>query len=407
MKRNHLSMLALVVLSALLLLSLTISCSSIPLKDGQSINVQYYSQGTKVSDMTFTRKDKFVLPPDPVRNGYKFNGWWVTCDQGVVEFNRDWLKQHLDTETVKVNARWTNISYSFEQKSNFAMTSTIQDGAIYKDMVFKFHSDGFCNVFNLSTGTKIGAFYLNRNGEYKPHCNAVCFGSTFYEEGDEFPLLYANIYNNYKSDDNDKRTGMVCVYRLVRKSETTFSTTLVQIIRIGFAEYEPWKSKWNAEKETFTDRSPWGNFIIDTDSNKLWAFVTRDDNHTTRFFCFDIPKVKKGDSIEVVKLGKSDINRYFDVPYSWYLQGACYHDGKIYSTEGMGTSANPTRIRVIDLKNGCEDSLVDLFADYPKDSGGNQYIGTREAEFIDYANGSFWYGDYSSSTTRFYMMKGI
>ena len=218
-------------------------------------------------------------------------------------------------------------------------------------------------------------------------------------------LPYPSDESNYNKDNyEDKRAGMVCVYRLRRTSETRFTTTLVQVIKIDFADVSPWRSKWDAESQTFTDRSPWGNFIIDTDGNRLWAFVTRDVNHTTRFFCFDIPEVNK-QALEVVKLTTADVERSFDIPYSWYLQGACFHDGKIYSTEGMGTEDNPTRIRVVDLENGIEDCVVDLFANQAKGAG------VREAEFIDFSDGVCWYGDYkkinNSPTVYIYRISGI
>ncbi|MBO4409668.1 MAG: InlB B-repeat-containing protein [Spirochaetales bacterium] len=401
------SIIAAVTLLGIILI-LSVSCmSALPLGDGETVTVRYFSEGSEIASQVLSAKDRLEIPKAPVREGYKFNGWWVTCDEGVVEFDRKWLAENLDGSDVIVNARWLNTSYTIEQLdiSFPTISSTIQDGLVCNGMLFKFNSDGMCYIFDLSSGKKVGALMLNGTDSYLPHCNAVCFGSTYYEEGDEFPLLYANIYNSYNKDNyEDKRAGMVCVYRLRRTSETRFSTTLVQVIRIDFAEFSPWRSKWDAEAQAFTDRSPWGNFIIDTDSNKLWAFVTRDANHTTRFFCFDIPAVNK-DSLEVVKLGTGDVQRTFDIPYSWYLQGACYHDGKIYSTEGMGTEANPTRIRVVDLENGIEDSVIDLFADQSKGSG------AREAEFIDFADGVCYYGDYkkinNSPTVYLYRITGI
>ena len=88
--------------------------------------------------------------------------------------------------------------------------------------------------------------------------------------------------------------------------------------------------------------------------------------------------------VNVFTLEPKDILRQFDVPYSWYLQGACYYDGKIYSTEGLGTVDNPSVIRVVDIESGTEDYVADLQNDgFPK-----------EAEFIDIWNGFFWYGSY-------------
>jgi hypothetical protein len=68
----------------------------------------------------------------------------------------------------------------------------------------------------------------------------------------------------------------------------------------------------------------------------------------------------------------------------------------------MGTDENPTRIRVIDLEKGIEDSVVDLYSD-------KAYM--REAEFIDFQNEVCWYGDYkkinSNPTAFLYNISGI
>lgn len=379
------------------------SCLSVPVQEGQTVIIQYYSQGEKYFEKEYLQKERFELPEDPVREGFTFNGWWVTCEKGVVPFDFYWLKEHLDDERITVNARWLNASYTLEKLDAFnALSSTIQDGAIFGDYLFKFHSNGLCYVFSMETGAKVGGFSVSGTNDYMPHSNAVCFGNQYYDPNDEFPLLYANVYNNYNKDSyTDKRAGMLCVYR-IQRDDTKFTSTLIQVIRVGFADIEPWRSKWNAEKEAFTDRSPWGNFIIDTDCNRLWAFVTRDDNHTTRFFSFDIPEINRNGVFSYVTLQEDQVKSYFDIPYSWYLQGACYHDGKIYSTEGMGTTDNPTRIRVVDLEHGIEDSVIDLYL----------YDNLmREAEFIDFKDDICYFGDYkkvnSSPTAYLYRISGV
>ena len=399
MKKKTMLCSPLAAVLAAVLLALLCSCAgSLGLRDGQTIIVHYRTQGEEYAVTELSRGAKFALPEDPVREGFAFNGWYVTCEEGVVGFDRAWLKAHRDCHEVTVNARWLDTDYTMTPVSGFMMTSTIQDGAVYGGMIFKFHSDGLCNVFSMETGKRVGGFVLNQADAYKPHCNSVCFSSEFYQEGDEFPLLYANIYNNYNKEEfEDKRAGMLCVYRIFREG-SSFKSRLLQVIRVDFARIEPWRSGWDEEKQSFTDRSPWGNFIIDTDENKLWAFVTRDENRTTRFFCFDIPAVEKTESPVSVKLTEAMVQRTFDIPYSWYLQGACYHDGKIYSTEGMGTDANPTGIRVVDLEHGIEDCFVDLHAD-------PSY--RREAEFIDFADGVCWYGDYKNSNVKLYTITGI
>jgi len=73
-----------------------------------------------------------------------------------------------------------------------------QDGAVWGDFLFRFDHKGHCHVYDL-TGEdipKVGSFRLDRWETLCPHSNSVSFGADYWTEGDEFPLLYSNIYNN-------------------------------------------------------------------------------------------------------------------------------------------------------------------------------------------------------------------
>ena len=79
-----------------------------------------------------------------------------------------------------------------------------QDGAIYGKYLFSINSRAEVNVYDIESfgdvvapEDKIDSFKLDKWESIRPHSNAVCFGSEFYCEGDEFPLMYSNIYNNY------------------------------------------------------------------------------------------------------------------------------------------------------------------------------------------------------------------
>lgn len=345
------------------------------------MHIYFRNCGEIVAVVDYDGRKAFEIPEIPNRKGFRFNGWWVTTDEGVVEFSPEWLSSRPVGEDILVNARWINTSYKLEVQ-DFNTDGYIQDGAIYADFFFKFHSDGSAVVHSMKTHEELGRFVLDKADIFKPHCNATCFTNHFYEAEDEFPLLYANIYNSYGKEE-DRRLGSFGVYRLSR-TEEGFCSQLVQIIKIGFADQN---DLWHSPDGK--DRSPYGNFVLDTDRQHLWAFVTRDFNHTTRFFCFEMPDVDAGVlsdyyGVRILTLDRESILEFFDVPYSWYLQGACYHEGKIYSTEGLGTADNPSVIRVVSLKDRAEDYVADLQNDgCPK-----------EAEFIDIWNGSFWYGTY-------------
>lgn len=225
-----------------------------------------------------------------------------------------------------------------------------QDGVIHGNKVFCLNEKGEVLVYNLEQKVQLGAFLLDRIDIIRPHANSVCFGSGSNTEQDAYPLLYVNVYNNY-SRAGDRLEGACCVYRLTEDGKS-FSTELVQVIRIGFTEsLELWKSLPDNG-----DVRPYGNFVVDTDREELVAFVMRDADMTTRFFRFKLPDSASGTyradyGCNMVVLEESDILDSFDTPYMNYMQGCCYWEGKIYSVEGFnaGSRAEPV-LRIIDLQ---------------------------------------------------------
>ncbi len=231
--------------------------------------------------------------------------------------------------------------------TNVASILALQDGANYGDYFFAFTGEGVCKVYSTDNYKLISQFTLDKVKLFKPHSNSVCFGTLKYNEKDEFPLLYANIYNNYGIDDKDMM-GACGVYRIVREGDT-FKSTLVQVIKVGFTDdTELWASKKG-------DARPYGNFVVDTDRNKLIAFTMRDEDSSTRFFEFRIPTLHEGEydsslKVKKVTLTKDDITEKFSVPYFRYLQGCAYYDGLVYSLEGFTDSEkNPASLKIVDL----------------------------------------------------------
>ena len=108
--------------------------------------------------------------------------------------------------------------------------SSGQDGAIYNGYIFRFNQAGLCRVFCLSTLEKIAEFTLEKADLLVPHSNSVCFGPNRWEEDDEFPIIYTNIYNNYSSCEN-RLEGVCCAYRIVRDG-TQFTSQLLQVIQV-------------------------------------------------------------------------------------------------------------------------------------------------------------------------------
>lgn len=268
------------------------------------------------------------------------------------------------------------------------ITSGQQDGAIFGNYMFRFNSKGIGRVYDMRAIvngnpeeeiTEIATFTLDRAEEICPHSNAVVFGNEYFEEGDEFPLLYSNIYNNYAKTENPLK-GVCSVYRLQRDGDG-FTTTLVQLIEIGFVE-DP--ALW---KRTPTEDGirPYGNFVIDTERSLYHGFVMRNEEEGTRYFTFDLPKLDDGEidpvlGVKKVVLKPQDIRKHFDCPAHYYIQGACCHGGKIYSVEGF---KNTPALRVID-PDAARQELAVFFPDHGL---------VDEAEFIDFYGDVCYYSD--------------
>lgn len=353
--------------------------------------ISYVSQGEQFFRSGISDANEYLVPVNvPTREGCTFNGWWVYCDEGVIGLEK-YMKLHPEAETVTAIARWTNTSFVMERVATMGNT---QDGSIYGNYIMRFNASGTGMIHDMSTLKYVNTITLDNSklSNFKPHSNCTSFGCTYYDQEDEFPLFYSNAYNNYDTKV-DKKLGTVGVYRITR-NDRKFTAQLVQVISIGFtSDKDLWKSGIGA------DKSPFGNMVVDTDNGKLWFFVPRDTNKTTRFFCFDIPDATAGTfseeyGVNLVTLQKEDIVDMFDVTYCNYLQGACYHDGKIYSLEGMGTGVSPNVLRIIDLESRTEDCVVDFFA--------TGYW--KEVEFIDFWEGDLYFSDFSQ---EIYKLTGI
>ena len=267
-----------------------------------------------------------------------------------------------------------------------------QDGAVYGGYYFSFNHRGECTVYRMDAlaigqdgeAEVFSEFVLDKSDIVVPHSNSVTFGNEFFDDQDEFPLLYTNIYNNYAKTENPLK-GVCLVYRLQRNGKH-FETTLVQMIEVGFVEDESlWKSAGEQE-----DVRPYGNFAVDAENGILYAFTMRDNTQTTRYFSFPLPKVTAGElctvyGVQKVVLREGDIQQYFDCDYHHYVQGACCFKGNIYSLEGFTNSEdNPPAIRVIDPTLQKETLYMQF-----------KELGTDiEPEMIDFENGICYYTDH-------------
>ncbi len=260
-----------------------------------------------------------------------------------------------------------------------------QDGAVFGGLLFRFKTNGICYVYDLENLTVekkspiVSIFTLDKADKIIPHSNSVVFGNEYYADGDEFPLLYTNIYNNYAKCEN-KLTGVCCVYRIWRE-DNEFKNQLVGLIEIGFTNDELWS--------TGNDIRPFGNFVIDNEKGLYHAFTMRDKDNITRYFTFKLPDIKSGVidktfGVPKITLTKESIIDAFDTDYHRFIQGACCENGNIYSLEGFsGDKVNPPALRIISTETKAQTELI-YFSDFGL---------TIEPELICFENDVCYYAD--------------
>lgn len=258
-----------------------------------------------------------------------------------------------------------------------------QDGVAWGGFLFRFDADGACYVYDLKQNDDEWAlfsrFQLGGSESIIPHSNSVTFSRDYYCETDEFPLLFTNVYNNYAGQEN-RREGVCCVYRL-RRQDNEFTADLLATIEVDFVRDSKLWASPNGE-----DIRPYGNFAVDRENGKLYAFTMRDEFQTTRYFCFALPEITA--DVNRVTLTKKDVEYFFDCPYHHFVQGACVNDGKIYSLEGFTDNPeNPPALRIISLKDRKQEMCIHL----------EDYGLSIEPELIDFVGDTCYYCGHSGN----------
>lgn len=278
------------------------------------------------------------------------------------------VDEAYDHVSAKANEAYENVTISANQAAYMGDRVVIpveigasggsQGGCVFGDEVFHFNTNGTFSVFSMATKQVVGSGILGSSATILPHCNSAVFGSEYYDITDDYPLLYVNAYNNTALPK-----GTCYVHRLQKDGESTWVTTLVQTITIGFTDNPVWT-------DGSSDTRPYGNFAVDVDGSKLWVYTLLDTTNVTRFFSFAMPELGSGD----VTLGTSDIIDRFDVPRFAYIQDNHIAFGNMYICSGQ---ANAGYIHVINLAGQKETTRIDL----------NKIGMTWEPEVIDIYDG--------------------
>lgn len=224
-----------------------------------------------------------------------------------------------------------------------------QSAVIQYPYMFYFGSSGYCRVLNISSEpwsygeNTPNLVEIGDSSTIMPHCNVAFWGNEKYDENDTFPIVFVNAYN---AEGLPK--GTLYGYRIQMTENdniVSFSMTLVQTISIGFTDNEIWADA--------NDTRPYGNFVLDTDTNTLYAYVIRDTLNLTRFFAFNMPSLSDGN----VTFALTDVIDQFDTEYFQLIQDNCYNGGNIYIAHGK---PNKGKIQRVNLSLKKRVSTIDL-----------------------------------------------
>ena len=239
--------------------------------------------------------------------------------------------------TLEYEGERINIRNRYASQLLFRNGAGFQSAAAYgKHMVMLTSSSGI-NVFDLDSYDNEGTGQI---ADLSAHCNAATFGTEFYAEGDTYPLLYVNAYQN------NLPKGTCYVVRLAEE-DSTFTGTVVQTITVGFVTDPIWTDT--------TSTRTYGNFCIDRENGFLYALVLRDVEQVTRIFKFALPTISDGTE---VTLTQADIIEYFDVDYLAIMQDCEVCNGKIFVM--AGDASYPHILKVIDTQKKAVVSKVNL-----------------------------------------------
>lgn len=206
--------------------------------------------------------------------------------------------------------------------------------------------DCFGNIFfQFSTGNRVVRIYdllkkeliqtlsideKNRGFVSNCHCNTVCFGTTYFDKNDDFPLLYVS--TGYTAS----RHSGALVYRIL-KEENEFNLTLVQTIRFPIIDNVSW-----------TEFIPAGDI----------SFI----RYGHSFYEIKTPSLQEGD----ILFSPEDSTRIVKFPErpSW-LQGSRgqdqkFRNGKIIMTSGVPQTSEESAFIIMDLSRKEWEFILDF-----------------------------------------------
>lgn len=209
----------------------------------------------------------------------------------------------------------------------------LQGADCYGDYLFQFvDHNASVMIHDLKEKEHVGKVVLSSKSQN--HCNNVSFSRVFYDEKDEFPLLYV-------SGSRDKNHNQVQVYR-IKKEASTFHVEQIQEIVLP--------------KATSQNGLYWTGVVMDNSNNYMYIYANSDCAQIVKL---QIPDVSQYDVI----LSEEDIISQFSLEKFTHQQGATIFLNKMYVLDGVPAWGDTNYLRIIDLekqKNIAKINVTDM-----------------------------------------------
>lgn len=237
--------------------------------------------------------------------------------------------EYINTKRQGYNA----VRLSFNQPSASGAT---QGMAIYNGVIFQCYADGSCKLVDLDTGTLINTLALEAG-----HAGSVSFSSEFYEETDEFPLLYISDFE-----------AQIITY-VYRVSRTEFTLLRTYVVPTNDAGYQGFSCVNKADGTLWTMGNTIASYVSGT------AFILAH---------WDITDATEQDGVYIPTLIEKT-----ELPWHQYSQFLQCFNNQIFTGFGARDSSKPasytnTIMWVIDCGTMCIKSIITDFPEHIRDS---------------------------------------
>lgn len=249
--------------------------------------------------------------------------------QGIVDLNIE-DENIIGNGSIDSNGTLYTTIMSVSDKSPQA-----QGGDCWGDFFFQFvTNNSIVRVYNLLTRKLIQTVSIPPDQQgfvANCHCNTVCFGSEYYDQNDEFPLIYVS--TGYSSKGY---TGAL-VYRITRKNDL-FSLSLVQTIRFP------------------VEKTSWTEFVTAGE----YAYLC----YTSERVIYKVPMPKLNEGDIIIDRGMALETYQFTPQPDWMStsrnQDRLFYQGNIVYITGVPQAKEASAFVVLNLEKRERERIVDF-----------------------------------------------